>query len=60
MYQGFRDIYFKLKKNYQFNVKIPTCTQLEKDLNESDYEKTKQLTIKQTSESRSVTKVKGF
>ena len=46
---GFRDSISDLKK-MKLNPKIPTCSQLE-EINET------QLTIKQTSESRLVTKV---
>lgn len=60
IFKGFRDIYYKLKNNYQFHVKIPTCTQLEQEIGETDNKKTKQLTVKQTSETRLVTKVHMF
>lgn len=65
---GFRDIFNKLKDNYQFIPKIPTCQQLENDgggkkekkKNTSGkiQKKRKQLTIKQTLNNRLVTKVR--
>jgi hypothetical protein len=48
-----------LKSEYNFNPKIPTCYQLEADEEKvSDIEKkNKQLSVKQTNDTRLVTKV---
>ncbi|CAF0948707.1 unnamed protein product [Brachionus calyciflorus] len=52
--RGFRDIYKILIEQYNFNVQIPTCQQLENH-NEENNSKNKQLTVKQTNETRLVT-----
>ncbi|CAF1002651.1 unnamed protein product [Brachionus calyciflorus] len=54
--EGFRDIFDLLKNELKLNPKIPTCSQLEDDQNESS--NVKQLTSKQTTESRLVTKIR--
>ncbi|CAF1031356.1 unnamed protein product [Brachionus calyciflorus] len=54
--RGFRDIYKKLTDDYKLNAKIPTCKQLEVSEKENIPEEIKQLTLKQTTESRLVTK----
>lgn len=48
-------MYKKLIDEYNFKAKIPTCKQLENNIMID--ENLKQLTIKQTTESRMVTKV---
>lgn len=48
-------MYKKLIDEFNFKAKIPTCKQLE--TNSTDCETIKQLTVKQTTESRMVTKV---
>lgn len=49
-------MYRKLIDEFNFKAKIPTCKQLENNIMNDD--NLKQLTIKQTTESRLVTKVK--
>jgi len=55
-FKGFRDILNLLKEDYKFDCKIPTCQQLEHNNEKTDL-KSKQLTVKQTSETKIVTKV---
>lgn len=54
--KGFRDIYRKLTDHYGLQAKIPTCNQLIEN-NDAEKVKIKQLTTKQTTENRLVTKV---
>ncbi|CAF0991642.1 unnamed protein product [Brachionus calyciflorus] len=51
--RGFRDLYDQMLNKYGFNVKIPTCHQLEEEKKTTKYS---QLTTKQCAESRFVTK----
>lgn len=56
--KGFRDIYKKLIEEYKFKAKMPTCKQLDDSkINQDDI---KQLTVKQTTDSRLVTKVMNY
>ncbi|CAF0938030.1 unnamed protein product [Brachionus calyciflorus] len=53
--RGFRDILSLLKDDYKFDCKIPTCQQLEPKKDKPD-SKSRQLTVKQTSDTKIVTK----
>ncbi|CAF0856527.1 unnamed protein product [Brachionus calyciflorus] len=53
--RGFRDILSLLKDYHKFDCKIPTCQQLEPKKDKPD-SKSRQLTVKQTSDTKIVTK----
>ncbi len=60
--RGFRDIFKKLKSEYNFDPKIPHCKQLYDEENQGNKEKKEkkiqQLTTKQTTDTRLVTKIR--
>lgn len=56
-FKGFRDIYDKMIADYGLEVQMPTCFQLHTDKKELEQTKKKQLSTKQTCESRFCTKV---
>ena len=56
--RGLRDIKRHLEEVYHFDVRIPTCDQLEDDGDRLRNQPRRQLTVQQTSDTRMCTKVR--